>query len=232
MAKIAEVLVEDIGGGHKLSQAFAPRWRALNAHAKSVFGVDIPIKSAWRSNARQAVLYAAWVARLPGANLALPPGRSTHNKGTGIDVAGRFALRGTKEHDWLVANGPTFGVHWTGRNFSQVEPWHFDYLGGGSTEGPKTVTPEAAIAAMKGSIMLAIRRPNGDTFAVTEEPRITHLGTDKDVATVVFAAGRPVLDFTVKDFQLFLIALGIHPDKAVKGIKWGRLDDVTGRKIV
>lgn len=128
MAQIAESLTVSIGGGHRLSPDAARQWIVLNAAFRRVFGIDIPIKSAWRSNARQSELYALYLAGR--GNLALPPGRSTHNKGLALDIAGNAALRGTAQHNWIVANGSAYGWKWTGRNFSQIEPWHFDYVGG------------------------------------------------------------------------------------------------------
>jgi hypothetical protein len=30
--------------------------------------------------------------------------------------------------DWVKKNGSKYGWIWTGKNFSQIEDWHFDYF--------------------------------------------------------------------------------------------------------
>ncbi|QPZ39691.1 M15 family metallopeptidase [Paramicrobacterium chengjingii] len=122
-----------IGGGHRLRADAARQWKLMDSAFRKARGHNIPITSSTRTMARQDYLYQGWINRLPGFNLALPSGKSTHNFGTAIDAGGNAGIEGTADHNWLVKNGPKYGWHWTGRDFSHREAWHFDYQPGTAT---------------------------------------------------------------------------------------------------
>jgi LysM repeat protein len=109
-------------GELSLIPAAADAWNAMRAEAKSVYGIDIypggPL-SAYRSYAQQSELYAAFLAG-HGAP-ANPPGTSSHEYGTAIDVP-------TPQMRSVIDQiGSKYGwakVHAPG------EWWHVDYLAG------------------------------------------------------------------------------------------------------
>jgi hypothetical protein len=109
-------------GELSLIPAAADAWNAMRAEATSVYGIDIypggPL-SAYRTYAQQSELYAAFLAgRGAPAN---PPGTSSHEYGTAIDVQ-------TPEMRSVVDQiGSKYG--W-GKVHAPHEWWHVDYLGG------------------------------------------------------------------------------------------------------
>lgn len=77
-------------------------------------------------------------------DLAATPGTSNHGWGTAIDVNGLDY--GTPAYNWLMKNGKRFGwenPEWAVQGGSKEEPWHWEYIGGGSDvprSRSKTVT--------------------------------------------------------------------------------------------
>jgi LysM repeat protein len=109
-------------GELRLVPAGADAWNAMRAEARSVYGIDIypggPL-SAYRTYAQQSELYGAFLAG-HGAP-ANPPGTSSHEYGTAIDVQ-------TPEMRWVIDQiGSQYG--W-GKVHAPREWWHVDYLGG------------------------------------------------------------------------------------------------------
>jgi LysM repeat protein len=105
-----------------LTPAAAGAWIAMRAEALSVYGVDIypggPV-SAYRTYGQQAELYSAFLAGY-GAP-ANPPGESSHELGTAVDVD-------TPEMRWVIDQiGWKYG--WT-KVHGPGEWWHVDYVGG------------------------------------------------------------------------------------------------------
>jgi murein DD-endopeptidase MepM/ murein hydrolase activator NlpD len=105
-----------------LTPAAAGAWIAMRAEALSVYGVDIypggPV-SAYRTYGQQAELYSAFLAGY-GAP-ANPPGASSHELGTAVDVD-------TPEMRWVIDQiGWKYG--WT-KVHGPGEWWHVDYVGG------------------------------------------------------------------------------------------------------
>ncbi|HET7476444.1 MAG TPA: D-alanyl-D-alanine carboxypeptidase family protein [Dermatophilaceae bacterium] len=94
--------------------------RAIAAARRA--GVAISIRSAWRSERFQRVLFDRAVARYgspeQAAKWVLAPEDSAHVKGYAVDVQPRSA--GT----WLEAHGTAYGLCRTYDN----EWWHFEYL--------------------------------------------------------------------------------------------------------
>jgi LysM repeat protein len=109
-------------GDLPLLPAAAAAWNAMRAEALSAYGVDIypggPM-SAYRTYEQQAQLYEAFLAG-HGAP-ANPPGTSSHELGTAVDVA-TPEMRSVIDqigwkYGWSKVHGPD-------------EWWHVDYVGG------------------------------------------------------------------------------------------------------
>jgi LysM repeat protein len=105
-----------------LAPAAAEAWNAMRTEALNVYGTDIypgGPASAYRTYAQQAELYEAFLAGY-GAP-ANPPGSSSHELGTAVDVE-------TPEMRWLVDEiGGRYG--WS-KIHAPGEWWHVDYVGG------------------------------------------------------------------------------------------------------
>jgi murein DD-endopeptidase MepM/ murein hydrolase activator NlpD len=104
-----------------LAAAAANAWNAMRAEALRAYGVDIypggPL-SAYRTYEQQARLYKAFLAgRGPLAN---PPGTSSHERGTAVDLATPAMRRVIDQIGWKYGWSK---VHGPG------EWWHVDYVG-------------------------------------------------------------------------------------------------------
>jgi LysM repeat protein len=105
-----------------LTPAAADAWNAMRAEALRIYGVDLqpggPM-SAYRSYDQQAQLYDLFLSG-QGAP-ANPPGSSSHEVGTAVDVA-------TPQMRQIIDEiGAGFG--W-GKVHAPGEWWHVDYVGG------------------------------------------------------------------------------------------------------
>lgn len=105
-----------------LAPAAADAWNAMRAEALRIYGVELqpngPL-SAYRTSDQQAHLYDLYLSG-QGAP-ANPPGTSSHELGTAVDLA-------TPQMRQIVDEiGPGFG--W-GKIHAPGEWWHVDYLGG------------------------------------------------------------------------------------------------------
>jgi hypothetical protein len=105
-----------------LLPAAADAWNAMRAEALRTFGTDVypggPL-SAYRTYEQQAELYRAFLAGY-GAP-ANPPGSSSHELGTAVDVE-------SPDMRWVIDQiGWKYG--W-GKVHAPGEWWHVDYLGG------------------------------------------------------------------------------------------------------
>jgi hypothetical protein len=83
------------------------------AAAAAADGITLIVSSAYRTNAEQAVLFAAH----PDPKWVAPPGVSLHRMGTELDLGPASA------YGWLAANAPRF--HFIQRY--SWEPWHYGY---------------------------------------------------------------------------------------------------------
>src|SRR5919199_1580100 len=104
-----------------LVPAAANAWNAMRAEALRAYGIDIypggPL-SAYRPHEQQVQLYRAFLAgRGAPAN---PPGTSSHESGTAVDVATPAMRRVINEIGWK------FG--WS-KVHAPSEWWHVDYVG-------------------------------------------------------------------------------------------------------
>lgn len=104
-----------------LAPAAAEGWNAMRAESLRLYGVDLHpdgTLSAYRTYEQQAYLYDLFLSG-QGAP-ANPPGTSSHELGTAVDVA-------TPEMRWVIDQiGAGFG--W-GKAHAPGEWWHVDYLG-------------------------------------------------------------------------------------------------------
>lgn len=101
--------------------------QAMNAAFQKQFGYGLKVNSGGRTYADQAAAYARYKAGK--GNLAAPPGHSVHESGRAIDFGGAIQNAGSREHRWLQANAGRWGFKWTGKNFKQFEPWHWEWHG-------------------------------------------------------------------------------------------------------
>jgi hypothetical protein len=86
------------------------------AAAASGAGVALAINSGFRSDAEQAVLFAA----NPNPTMVAPPGQSLHRCGTELDIGPPAA------YAWLASNATRFGF---AQRYSW-EPWHYGFASG------------------------------------------------------------------------------------------------------
>ena len=115
----------DRAGAYGLESKAGAKLQALQNAYKQRWGTSLPVNSGGRSYADQVKAYNNY---LRGGNLAARPGTSVHESGRAVDFGG--AAHGySPQHTWLVQNAPNFGWTWAGKNFSQVEPWHFEFQG-------------------------------------------------------------------------------------------------------
>ena len=105
-----------------LIPAAAEAWNAMRQESLQVYGIDLypggPV-SAYRTYEQQAELYRLFLAGL--GEPANPPGTSSHELGTAVDVP-------TTEMRWVIDQiGWNYG--W-GKVHGPGEWWHVDYYGG------------------------------------------------------------------------------------------------------
>jgi LysM repeat protein len=105
-----------------LLPAAADAWNAMRQESLEVYGIDIypggPI-SAYRTYEQQAALYELFLAGQ--GEPANPPGTSSHELGTAVDVP-------TQDMRWVIDQiGWKYG--W-GKVHGPDEWWHVDYIGG------------------------------------------------------------------------------------------------------
>jgi len=101
------------------------RWLALCRER----GIFITITSSYRSPAKQARLYQAWLARGKRGLPAAPPGSSLHNTGEAIDFTARYNPTYGRRYTNPIAEAGTLaeraGFRWGGR-FKTIDPIHID----------------------------------------------------------------------------------------------------------
>jgi hypothetical protein len=92
------------------------------ARAARKAGIELAIRSGFRTHAKQARLYRQY--RRGAGNLAARPGYSQHESGRALDLV----ITQERTYRWLLAHASEFGFHRTVRG----EPWHWEYLGDAS----------------------------------------------------------------------------------------------------
>ncbi|HEY5926132.1 MAG TPA: D-alanyl-D-alanine carboxypeptidase family protein [Kofleriaceae bacterium] len=106
-------------GGVELEAKTARAFRQM-ASAALAKGVQLAIRSGFRSHERQKLLYE-WYRRGWG-NLAARPGYSNHQNGRAVDIyIDDYAV-----FEWLKINAHRFGFKRTVKR----EAWHWEYVGG------------------------------------------------------------------------------------------------------
>ena len=98
-----------------LDPDFRHRFALAVTAIRAELGISVSIVSAFRSRAEQQRLYDGWLKRLPGFNLAAPPGNSNHERGLAIDITPNStgAMRDVFAR---------YGLHFPVRG----EPWHVE----------------------------------------------------------------------------------------------------------
>ena len=121
------------GGEQALLRAdAAAAFLSLSAAWEADHGTPLCLRSAYRTYAEQAGLYA----RMPG--IAAPPGVSDHGWGTAVDLCGGVQDPLSQQHAWMVQHGPEHGwvePDWAQAGGSRPEPWHWEY-----EHSPRTFT--------------------------------------------------------------------------------------------
>jgi len=113
-----KIKLVDVGGAEaEVHTAIA--FRAM-AKAASHAGIDLKIRSGFRSFEKQARLYKDY--KHGDGNLAAKPGFSNHESGRALDIY----ITDYNVYAWLEKHGATYGFHRT----VPGEPWHWEYLGG------------------------------------------------------------------------------------------------------
>jgi LAS superfamily LD-carboxypeptidase LdcB len=102
----------------------AKAFRAM-ARAASRDGIDLRIRSGFRSFKKQAALYRRY--RKGEGNLAARPGFSNHESGRALDLY----ITDYRVYAWLERHAATYGFHRT----VPGEAWHWEYEPG--TERPE-----------------------------------------------------------------------------------------------
>ena len=115
------------GGAYGLQKNAATAFARMSAAYQAKWGAPLVVNSGGRSRAEQAHLYALYKAGK--GNLAAPPGTSVHESGRAVDLGGAIRNMNSAQHRWLQQVAAQYGFSWTGRTFSQVEPWHWEYVG-------------------------------------------------------------------------------------------------------
>jgi len=116
-------IVDCGGGGGECEVHTAAAFRAM-ARAARKAGIELSIRSGFRSHAKQTALYRKY--RKGSGNLAAPPGYSNHESGRALDLY----ITQDNVYDWLKDNAAHYGFHST----VPGEAWHWEYLGGGDRE--------------------------------------------------------------------------------------------------
>lgn len=119
-----------------LSDELLTRFDKAKAAAKSA-GIDMVIRSGWRSADQQRRLYDDAVAEhgeKEARRTVLPPERSAHVAGTAVDVSPKAAAK------WLEARSEQFGLCRTYAN----EWWHFEVTGAVGEPCP-AMKPDASV---------------------------------------------------------------------------------------
>ena len=108
-------------GGAEAEVHTAAAFRVM-AKAAAKSGVDLKIRSGFRSHAKQRALYNKY--KKGDGNLAAPPGFSNHESGRALDIY----ITDGKAYDWLREHADRYGFFRTVAG----EAWHWEFLGVGA----------------------------------------------------------------------------------------------------
>lgn len=193
----------------------------LNDAFRARFGRNLDIREAYRDIAQQQYRHDL-AAR--GGNPAAPVGHSPHGWGTACDFGSRVNSYGTAEKIWADANGPSFGWIPTGNSFtpkSAREPWHFEYIPGG------TYTPPAdpLYNQKDGEMSYTVRNSTSGGIYTMAAQFIKHEPStlSGQTAANVTTQDDSLISLDNGSFLMFLDSLGIPQDKIpTNGAIWSR----------
>jgi hypothetical protein len=131
-----ELKVVEVAGA-EVEVKTAKAFKAM-ARAARKAGVELAVRSGFRSHAKQTRLYRQY--RRGVGNLAARPGYSQHESGRALDLV---VVR-EKTYQWLTAHANEFGFHRSVRG----EPWHWEYFGDAARTAVELgIAPAPATAA-------------------------------------------------------------------------------------
>ncbi len=145
-----------------LQDPFEQSMAAMFAAAPPEIREQLRVGSAYRSNERQAELWANALAKYGDEATArkwvAPPGRSQHNHGNAIDL--RYLSPAAQE--WVHANAAQFGLAFPLAN----EPWHIEPLGArggtayaGAHTGQTADQTDGQTSGQPGNLLAQYRPP-------------------------------------------------------------------------
>lgn len=111
--------------GKLVAEHVAQAFLAMQAAAKAA-GINLMVASGFRTMEEQQRLWEAYQSGT--GNLAARPGYSNHQNGTAIDIGVRSSFQ-SPEYLWLSQYARDYGFINTGKDFSQPEPWHWEFIG-------------------------------------------------------------------------------------------------------
>jgi LAS superfamily LD-carboxypeptidase LdcB len=128
------IFLKSVGNGQSLARGVANDFLRMQAAAKSD-GVNLIPNSGFRSMAKQALLYAEYLARFKGPPQVACPGCSNHQAGDAVDIiippSGTApdspARLASREYQWLKANAARFGFF--NALEAHRESWHWSRTG-------------------------------------------------------------------------------------------------------
>lgn len=125
--------------GYRVEVNVAYWYHQLEAEFRAVWGMDLIVSDGTRTREEQQELYDGWNARLPGYNLAAPPGYSNHEESgprgpRALDIRDDGPDAGvatvyTPRSLWMRANAPRFHFTNAGYEFDPQEGWHIEFTG-------------------------------------------------------------------------------------------------------
>lgn len=170
--------------GERVETHVAADFARMDAEFYSITGYHLVINSGTRTRAEQEYLYNGWINRLPGFNLAAPPGKSNHEENgpigpraldlsdTGAD-AGVMTI-GSYRSNVLVQIAPKHNFKNAGHFFNPREAWHYEWTGsfsaaaGGYVPGTpideKVLREQQFLNAARGEALV----PDGQYGAATK----------------------------------------------------------------
>lgn len=117
--------------GRQLTKEAAMYAEALATAFYREFKKPLYATDGYRSRTEQERLYKPPPVGV-GPGLAAVPGTSNHGKGEALDLGSNVNSFNSREHKWVVENGPKFGwVHpyWARQGGRREEAWHFEFTG-------------------------------------------------------------------------------------------------------